>query len=99
MPATRAPSCLLRLYNARQPSIEPMSEALVVVAWASRRLAPTNLRLAGFLTGLTSGSAAALVGALYGREPTATFLASCYNSWILAAGPIGRAAGPGQLRW
>ncbi|MBA3511135.1 DUF1109 domain-containing protein [Sphingomonas sp.] len=69
------------------------------VVWAFRRLAPTRLRLTGFLAGITSGSAAALVYALYCPETTATFLASWYTAGIVAAGLIGLLAGPRLLRW
>lgn len=69
------------------------------VVWAFRRLAPTRLHLAGFLAGMTSGSAAALVYALYCPETTATFLVSWYTGGILAAGLIGLLAGPRLLRW
>lgn len=72
---------------------------LLGVAWAFKRLAPTDLRLAGFLAGLTSGSAAACVYALFCPETTATFLASWYTGGILAAGMIGLVAGPRLMRW
>ena len=69
------------------------------ILWAFRRLAPTNLRIAGTLAGLASGSAAAVLYALYCPETTATFLISWYSLGILAAGLIGGLAGPRLLRW
>jgi hypothetical protein len=72
---------------------------LAGVAWAFRRLAPTNLELSGFLAGITSGGAAAVVYALYCPETTATFLASWYTLGILAVGLVGYAAGPRLLKW
>lgn len=72
---------------------------LLGVVWAFRRLAPTNLPLAGLLAGLTSGSAAAVVYALFCPETTAAFLASWYTLGILGAGLSGRAVGPRLLRW
>jgi hypothetical protein len=69
------------------------------VIWAFRRLAPTNLALTGFLAGLTSGGAAAVVYALYCPETTASFLASWYTLGILTAGLIGYAVGPRFLKW
>lgn len=69
------------------------------VVWAFRRLAPTNLPLAGLLAGLTSGSAAAVVYALFCPETTASFLATWYTLGILGAGLIGMLAGPRLLRW
>lgn len=67
--------------------------------WAFQRLAPTRLRLAGLLAGLTAGSASATVYALYCPETAATFLLSFYSAGILAAGVAGMAAGPRLLRW
>lgn len=69
------------------------------VVWAFRRLAPTDLRLAGMLAGLTSGSAAAVVYALFCPETTAAFLATWYTLGIAAAGLIGLMVGPRLLRW
>lgn len=69
------------------------------VLWALRRLAPTRLRLAGLLAGLSAGSAAATLYALYCPETTATFLLSWYSLGILAAGLLGLLAGPRLLRW
>lgn len=69
------------------------------VVWAFRRMAPTNLRLAGFLAGVASGSAAAVVYALFCPETTAAFLAAWYTLGILGAGLIGLMAGPRLLRW
>lgn len=69
------------------------------VLWAFQRLAPTDLRLAGLLAGLTAGSAAAVLYALYCPETTATFLLSWYLLGILAAGLIGLWIGPRLLRW
>lgn len=69
------------------------------VTWAFRRLAPTNLELSGFLAGITSGGAAAVVYALYCPETTATFLASWYTLGILSVGLVGYLIGPRLLRW
>ena len=69
------------------------------IVWAFRRMAPTNLRLAGLLAGLASGSAAAVVYALFCPETTAAFLATLYTLGIVVAGLIGLAAVPRLLRW
>lgn len=71
----------------------------VGILWAFRRLAPTRLRPAGLLAGLTAGSASATLYALYCPETSATFLASWYSLGILAAGLVGLAIGPRLLRW
>ncbi|NUQ17154.1 MAG: DUF1109 domain-containing protein [Sphingomonas sp.] len=72
---------------------------LAGIVWAFRRMAPTNLRLAGLLAGLASGSAAAVVYALFCPETTAAFLATWYTLGIAVAGLIGLLAGPRLLRW
>ena len=72
---------------------------LAGVVWAFKRLAPTNLPLAGLLAGLASGSTAAVVYALFCPETTAAFLATWYTLGIGAAGLIGLIAGPRLLRW
>ena len=72
---------------------------LTGIVWAFRHLAPTNLRLAGLLAGLASGSSAAVVYALFCPETTAAFLATWYTAGILLAGLIGLAIGPRLLRW
>lgn len=69
------------------------------IVWAFGHMAPTNLRRAGFLAGLTSGSAAAVVYALFCPETTASFLATWYTAGILLAGVIGLVTGPRLLRW
>jgi len=69
------------------------------IIWAFKRLAPTQLRLAGFLAGITSGSTAAVVYALYCPETTAAFLVSWYTLGIAAAGLIGLVTGARLLRW
>jgi hypothetical protein len=69
------------------------------VTWACRRLAPTRLRMAGLLAGVTAGSASAALYALYCPETTATFLLSWYSLGILGAGLVGLLAGPKLLRW
>ena len=72
---------------------------LAGIVWAFKRLAPTNLRLAGLLAGLTSGSAAAVIYALFCPETTAAFLATWYTLGIGMAGIIGLVIGPRLLRW
>lgn len=67
--------------------------------WGFKLLAPTELRLAGSLAGLTSGATAAVLYALYCPETTATFLVSWYTLGIMVAGLIGAILGPRVLRW
>lgn len=72
---------------------------LAGVLWAFQQLAPTRLRLAGLLAGMTAGSAAAAIYALYCPETTATFLLTWYSLAILASGLAGALTGPRLLRW
>jgi hypothetical protein len=69
------------------------------IAWGFRRLAPTRLRLTGFLSGIAAGALSAALYALYCPETTATFLVTWYVVAIAIAGAIGAMAGPRLLRW
>lgn len=72
---------------------------LAGLAWAFRRLAPTRLRLAGFLAGTTAGSVGAVIYAFYCPETTASFLVTWYSLGIGAAGLVGLLLGPRLLKW
>ncbi len=85
-------TCLLSITLMSMP-------VFVGLLWAFRRLAPTRLRLAGFLAGLCSGATAGVVYALYCPETAATFLISWYTLGMLIAGLGGALAGPRLLRW
>lgn len=69
------------------------------LVWAFRRLAPTDLRLAGTLAGLASGSAAALVYGLHCPEGNPVFLLVWYGLAIAIAALVGRLVGPLLLKW
>jgi hypothetical protein len=62
-------------------------------------MAPTDLKLAGLLAGITAGSTGALIYALQCPETSPAFLLLWYGLAIAAAGAAGRAAGPLVLRW
>lgn len=64
-----------------------------------RRLAPTELRLAGFAAGLLSGAVGASVYALSCQETSIAFLATWYLAGIGLVGLVGWIAGPRLLRW
>ena len=66
---------------------------------AVRSLAPTRLRLAGALTGLTAGGVAAAAYGLHCGETGAPFVAIWYSLGILAPCALGALTGPRLLRW
>lgn len=74
----------------------PLFAALV---WALRGLAPTRLRAAGAIAGLTAGGVGASVYALHCPENTAPFVAIWYTAGMLGAGVMGALVGPRVLRW
>lgn len=66
---------------------------------AMRRLAPTNLTLAGFAAGLFAGAAATWVYAFHCTESGMPFITIWYTIGILAAAVLGAIAGRFVLRW
>jgi len=73
--------------------------ACLGMLWAFRRLAPTQLRLAGFGAGLAAGAIGASAYALVCRESSMAFMATWYVLGILAVGAMGALLGPRVLRW
>lgn len=71
----------------------------VVLTRTLGKLAPTRLRAAGALAGVTAGAAAALVYCLHCPESTASFVITWYSAGIGLAGLIGAWLGPRLLRW
>lgn len=67
--------------------------------WSFRKLAPTNLRLAGFVAGLASGACAATLYGLHCPEASAAFVLTWYTLGMLLAGLFGALVGPRLLRW
>jgi hypothetical protein len=72
---------------------------LMALIWAVRGLAPTRLRLAGALVGLTGGGLGALVYSLHCPEVGAPFVAIWYSLGILIPCLVGALLGPRLLRW
>jgi len=72
---------------------------LIALIWAVRGLAPTRLRLAGALVGLTAGGFGAVIYCLHCPEVGAPFVAIWYSLGILLPCAIGALAGPRLLRW
>lgn len=85
-------SCLMAVSLASMPILAGMF-------WAYRVLAPTRPMLAGFLAGLSSGSAGAVAYALYCTETTASFLIAAYTPAILVPAFVGALLGSRLLRW
>ncbi|MCA1662608.1 MAG: DUF1109 domain-containing protein, partial [Novosphingobium sp.] len=73
--------------------------AFIAISLALRRLAPTRLRLSGFVAGIAAGGIAASAYALWCPETDALFLAAWYALPIVAMGLLGALAGPRLLRW
>lgn len=67
--------------------------------WVMKRLAPTNLSLAGAACGLFSGAVAALAYALACTEAGAPFIALWYTLGIGICGATGTLLGPKLLNW
>jgi hypothetical protein len=70
-----------------------------LLVWAFRRLAPTDLKLAGMLAGLASGTTAALVYAFHCPETSPAFVLVWYGIGIGITSFAGRLAGPFLLKW
>jgi hypothetical protein len=67
--------------------------------WSFRRLAPTRLRLAGFLAGLSAGAMASVVYALYCPETTASFMLVWYSLGMIVPAIAGALLARRLLRW
>lgn len=99
-PALRGPMIMGSSSSVCPASILLTSIPLfIALAWALKGLAPTRLRAAGALTGLTSGAAGASAYALHCTEGAAPFVAVWYTLGILAAAGAGALLGPRLLRW
>ena len=67
--------------------------------WAFRAFAPTQLRLAGALAGMSAGALGAMVYGLHCPESSALFLLTWYSLGIGLATVVGALIGPRLLRW
>jgi len=67
--------------------------------WAFRAFAPTQLRLAGALAGVSAGALGAMVYGLHCPESSALFLLTWYSLGIGLAAAVGALLGPRLLRW
>jgi hypothetical protein len=71
----------------------------VLVIWAVRQAAPTNLRRAGSLAGLVAGSLSAAGYALHCTADSLPFVAVWYSGTILLCTLAGAVLCPRLLRW
>ncbi len=71
----------------------------VAITLVMRRLAPTNLTLAGFASGLAAGAASCWVYAFHCGESGLPFITIWYTAGILVVALIGAALGRYLLRW
>ncbi|WP_269714782.1 DUF1109 domain-containing protein [Caulobacter sp. NIBR2454] len=69
------------------------------LVWAFRRLAPTNLPLAGAAIGLASGAVAATLYCLYCEAVSPLYIFTRYTLGIGLATAAGALVGPRMLRW
>lgn len=67
--------------------------------WSFRTLAPTRLRAAGAVAGLSAGAFAASVYCLHCPEVSAIFVLTWYSLGIGLAASIGALLGPRLMRW
>ncbi len=72
---------------------------LAALVWALRGLAPTRLRVAGAIAGLTAGACGAFLYALHCSEMGGAFVLVWYTLGMLAPAAAGAALGPALLRW
>ena len=85
-------SCPLLIAMLSVPSFTAM-------AWATKGLAPTRLRLTGAAMGLASGAIAAVIYSLHCSEMAAPFLGLWYVAGLLIPAAVGMLSGPRLLRW
>jgi hypothetical protein len=67
--------------------------------WSFRRLAPTQLALAGTCAGLAAGAWGATLYCLHCPETSALFVLTWYSLGMVGAALVGRLLGPRLLRW
>lgn len=73
--------------------------ALIILAFAVRRLAPTNLTRAGACIGLLAGGIGAVGYAFHCHHDSVVFVGIAYTIAILETALLGALLGPRILRW
>lgn len=69
------------------------------LSWAMRKMAPTRLRVAGVIVGLTAGALSALIYSVSCDESAMPFVFIWYGGAIAAMSIVGALIGPRALRW
>lgn len=67
--------------------------------WSFHKMAPTRLRAAGAVAGLTAGAWAATIYCLHCPEVSALFVLTWYSLGIAIAAGLGALLGPRLMRW
>ncbi len=71
----------------------------VVIMWAVRKAAPTNLTRTGALVGLVAGGVSAIAYALHCTDDSLPFVALWYGGTIFLCTLAGALTGSRLLRW
>jgi hypothetical protein len=69
------------------------------VVWAMRKMAPTNLRLTGAVTGLVAGGVSSIAYALHCTDDSILFITAWYGAAVAICVLAGALLGPRLLRW
>lgn len=73
--------------------------AFASIIWGFGKLAPTDLRSAGFFAGLLAGAIGAATYSLFCRSYSPAYIVTWYGLGIVIAGGVGSLVGPRILRW
>lgn len=73
--------------------------AFALLTLAVRKLAPTNLRRAGFFIGLVSGAVGVLAYILHAEGESLSFSVWAHSAAVLIVAVVGTIFGPRLLRW
>jgi len=103
--ASAPPELWKRLVMGKTSAVCPWLIMLLAIpvmlglTWAMRRMAPTRLRAAGAMAGLTAGALSALIYSVSCDESAMPFVFVWYGGAIAAMAIVGALMGPRLLRW
>ncbi|ETR77763.1 hypothetical protein X566_08970 [Afipia sp. P52-10] len=95
VPHADGASWLTCLWQTSMLALPPFA----ILAFGIRRLAPTDLRRAGFYVGLLAGAIGSMGFCLHAPAGTVAFGATVYTGGILGMAMVGGWIGPRLLRW